>query len=251
MISNYYLLPEFTPARLQDLVLWFEPASLRGNTWCNLAPCYSGCNDGTAYGAVGLSSWHPQFAPALEFYAEDDYIDLPLDIVFDDEMSIEILFELYDYTDNGRVLGSQHSNGNYYEIRAGAISTKTFFLYVSNGNNTIGTSFYLDDWHTKTHGVWTWKYNNDTNWTTFKSYKDGEYEETKTFSGKVQLPDVNLRLGHWKTYGMKGKIYLVRFYHKVLSNDEIRHNYTHHPLYYIGRGIDPHEFIRRRKFYFL
>jgi len=39
--------------------------------------------------------------------------------------------------------------------------------------------------------------------------------------GMIKLPDLNLRLGHYKTYGMKGKIYLARFYHKVLSNDEI------------------------------
>jgi len=251
MISNYYLLPEFTPARLQDLVLWYEPTSFRGNTWYNLAPCYSDRNHGIAYGDVGLSTWHPQFAPALEFHAEDDYVDLPLDVVFFDEMSIEILFELYDYTDHGRVIGSTHSSGGYYEIRTYTASNKIVYLLVGNGSEAYKVYFHLDDWYDKTHTVWTWKYNSGADETTLKAYKDGVYKDSKTFSGKVQLPDLNLRLGHWKFYGMKGKIYLARFYHKVLSEDEIRHNCTHHPLYLLQRGIDPYEFIKRKKFYFL
>ena len=70
---NYYLLPEFTPARPQDLVLWYEPTSFRGNTWCNLAPYYNDKNHGTAFGDIGLYSWHPLFPPALEFYGSGEY----------------------------------------------------------------------------------------------------------------------------------------------------------------------------------
>ena len=244
MMDYYHLLPQFRPARLQDLVLWYEPWSFRGRTWRNLAPCYSGRNHGTAHGGVGLSTWHPQFAPALEFHAgDDDYVDLPLDIVFDDEMSIEIVFELYDYTDNGRVIGSQHSSGSSYEFRTFTSGSKNFYFYVNGGS--IHVKFSLDRWYDKTHGVWTWKYDSGSNQTTLKAYKDGVYKSSTTLSGKIYLPNLNLRLAHWRTGGMKGKIYLARFYHKVLSENEIRHNYTHHPLYFLQRGIDPYMFVKR------
>jgi len=163
-----------------------------------------------------------RYAYSLEFSAEDDYVDLPIDIVFDDEMSIEILFELYDYTDNGRIIGSQHSSGESYEFRTASGSSKICAFYVGNGITWESrVYFYLDDWYVKTHAVWTWKYDEGNDETTLKAYKDGEYKTSRTFSGKVQLPDLSLRLAHWETYGMKGKIYLARFYHKVLSENEI------------------------------
>ena len=162
-----------------------------------------------------------RYAYSLEFNAGDDYVDLPIDIVFDDEMSIEIVFELYDNTDSGRIIGSQHSLGSNYEFRTVAGSDKYCTFYVGNGNSLYYVYFLLDNWYDKTHSVWTWKYDSGANETTLKAYKDGEVKRSKIFSGKVQLPDLNLRLGHWGSYGMNGKIYLARFYHKVLSDDEI------------------------------
>jgi len=91
-----------------------------------------------------------KYVYSLEFNAGDDYVDLPLDIVFDDEMSIEIVFELYDYTDSGRVIGSQHSSGGNYEIRAATNSAKNHYLYVGNGSETLENYISLDDWYDKT-----------------------------------------------------------------------------------------------------
>ena len=162
-----------------------------------------------------------RYAYSLEFSAEDDYVDLPLDIVFDDETSIEIVFEIYDNTDAGRVIGSQHSSGGNYEFRTWVSSSKNFVFYVGNGSNAYIVNFYLDDWYDKTHVIWRWKYDSDSGNTTLKAYKNGEYLSSKTFDGKVQVPDLNLRLAHYYSQGMKGKIYLARFYHKALSDDEI------------------------------
>jgi len=241
--TPWYYLPQFRPARLQDCVFWLESDSFNGGIWRNLVPRYSDTNHGIAYGGVGLSTWHPHANPIPEFHAEDDYIDLPMDIVFDDEMSIEIVFELYDDIDNGRIIGSQHSGGDHYQIRTYVTSTKKFYFTIANGSTIFDVSFYLDDWYDKTHGVWTWKYDSGTDQTTVKAFKDGEYKNMITFDGKVQLPDINLRLAHYLSFGMNGKIYLARFYHKVLSEDEIRHNYTHHPIYYLQHGIDPYQVI--------
>jgi len=192
-------------------VLWLDSRYFSESYWWDRSK-YN--NDGVVHKAV----WKED---AFEFNAGDDYIDLPLDVVFDDEMSIEIVFELYDVSDAGRVIGSQHSNGGYYEFRVGITTEQILFFYVGIGSSVPYVSF-LYDWYDKTHGVWTWKYDDSTGKTTLRGYKDGEHKQSKTFDGKVQLPDLNLRLGHWKTYGMKGKIYMARFYHKVLSDDEIK-----------------------------
>ena len=219
--TPWYYLPQFRPARLQDCVLWLESDSFHGGIWRNLIPNSANTSHGTAHGGVGLSTWHPQFAPALEFYAGDDYVDLPLDIVFDDEMSIEILFELYDDTDRGRAIGSQHSSGCNYEFRTWTGGNKSFYLYVGDGSDAYPVMFYLDDWYNKTHVVWMWKYDGDTDQTTLKAYKNGVFKDSNMFNGKAQLPNLALRLGRWNDQGMNGKIYLARFYHKVLSDDEI------------------------------
>lgn len=245
---DYHLLPQFQPARLQDLVLWYEPASFRGNTWRNLAPSYTDRNHGTAYGGVGLSTWHPRANPIPEFYAQDDYIDLSLDVLSDDEMSIEIVFELYSNTDAGRVLGADDSRGDKYELRHWVNSSGNFRFYVGNGSYLYYTGFYIN-WYEKVHGVWTWKYDSGANRTTFKAYKNGEFSQSTNVLSKIALPNIWLRLAHWATAGMKGKIYMVRFYHKALSDDEIYHNYTHHPLYLLQRGIDPYMFVKRGGIY--
>ena len=239
----WYFLPQFRPARLQDCVFWLEADSFNGGIWRNLIPNSANTSHGIAYGGVGLSTWHPCANPIPEFHAEDDYIDLPMDIVFDDEMSIEMIVEFHDNAGYGRAIGSQHTLGSNYEIRTWLSDTHMLYFYVGNGSTLNYLGFKLDDWYVKTHVVWTWKYDLGADQTTLKAYKDGEYQNSKTFAGKVQLPDVNLRLGHWEDRPMNGKIYLARFYHKVLSDDEILHNYTHHPLYYLQRGIDPYEVI--------
>ena len=150
----WYYLPQFRPVRLQDCVFWLESDSFNGGIWRNLIPNSANTSHGTAHGAVGLSTWHPQFAPALEFHAGDDYIDLPLDIVFDDEMSIEIVFEFYDRTDGGRLIGSQGDNDKE-EIRTYVTAPPTSLgLIVGNGNNYASVYEYIDFFE-KYHFIWT------------------------------------------------------------------------------------------------
>ena len=240
--TPWYLLPQFRPARLQDCVFWLESDSFHGGIWRNLIPNSANTSHGIAYGGVGLSTWHPQFAPALEFYAGDEYVDLPLDIVFDDEMSIEFVFNIHSYRDAARILGSSDTRGEAYVLRHWINSSGHLRFYLGNGSYIYYAGFYIN-WYEKTHGVWTWQYDSSTNKTTLKAYKNGKYEHTNTFSGSPKMPNEWLRLSRWGSYGLDGVIYMARFYHKVLSDEEIRYNYTHHPIYYLQHGIDPYQVI--------
>ena len=162
-----------------------------------------------------------RYAYSLEFSAEDDYVDLPIDIVFDDEMSIEILFELYDDTDAGRILAAE-GDDPIEELRHNIPPLKPEELHfdITNGSAYCGVYFIIE-YNKRYHGVWTWEYNEAQNKTTLKCYRNGSFKDSRTMDNKMFLPKYNLRLAHWRTYGMNGKIYLARFYHKVLTDDEI------------------------------
>ncbi|MCD6137167.1 MAG: hypothetical protein J7J91_01070, partial [Deltaproteobacteria bacterium] len=82
-------------------MLWLDSRHFSESYWWDRSK-YN--NDGVVHKAV----WKED---AFEFNAGDDYIELPLDVLFDDEMSIEIIFEMYDDSDYGRILGSSHSSG--------------------------------------------------------------------------------------------------------------------------------------------
>ena len=184
----------------------------------NIARDTSGNNN---HGDIVNAVWSSdgRYAYSLEFSAGDDYVELPLDVVFDDETSIEVEFQIYDDTENGRVLGSRHSLGNKYEMRS-YTGPGIHYFGVSNGDTTVYVDFDFD-FYDKVHGIWTWEYSDVDDETTLKAYKDGGYESTNSLAGKVKLPDIYMRLGHWHDLGLNGKIYMARFYHKILTDDEI------------------------------
>jgi len=185
----------------------------------NIARDTSGNNK---HGDIVNAIWSSdgRYAYSLEFNNEDDYVELPLDIVFDDESTIEFVFNLYSYIGAGRMLGSYDTRGDAYMLRHWINSSGDLRFYLGNGANIYYAGFYIN-WYEKTHGVWTWEYNSGADETILKAYKDGMYKSSKTFSGKMMIPNEWLRLARWASYGMIGKIYMARFYHKVLSDDEI------------------------------
>ena len=246
MISNYYLLPEFTPTRLQDLVLWLEPTSFRGNTWHNLAPCYDK-NHGTIVGSVGLSTWHPQFSSSPMFYGNDAYVfcgkDTSLDPV--DKITIETIVRKQGVT-----------AGNYQRV---VYKYKDYELFILNNGyldlRIQGTDVYKVAWsYIKDYvlyhivGIIDIQGSN----THMELWVNGEIKDSATYA---EIPTTGnfLFIGNRgdKNKPFYGIIPLVRIYKAILTPAEIIHNYTHHPLYYIERGIDPYEFIKRKKFYFL
>ena len=238
----WYFLPQFRPARLQDCVLWLESDSFSGGIWRNLAPNYSDRNHGTAHGGVGLTPWHSQFSPAPTFYGDDEYVEVPnsdsLDIYgINNPLSLEAWVKSYLSSDKLAVLIHK---GTYptYEYRFFIEYLKIDFVVNENGvfhrvqdPNPVDSNLHH----------WVGVYNT----THLLLYKDGSLVNSVSHSGVVEQNTYNLIIGHYGpgSYWFNGIIPLVRVYKGSLSHTEIRHNYTHHPLYYLQRGIDPYEVI--------
>jgi len=250
MINNYYLLPEFTPARLQDLVLWFEPGSFRGNTWYNLALNYSDRNRGTAHGDVGLSSWHPLFPPTPTFYGDDEYVKVPNDDSLDvtDKLTLEVWVNLQEQNSGGLILKQIAGKTSQYALYINRDNlTFNFYTYPSGSiNNLISTisltkgKFY--------HIVAILGENGK------KLYINSELDNSNGLAGTQRRPfpfGIGGDPSNAPNRELNGSIPLVRIYKAVLTPTEIMHNYTHHPLYFLQKGINPYEFIKRKKFYFL
>ena len=251
MISNYYLLPEFTPARLQDLVLWYESTSFRGNTWYNLAPCYSDRNHGTAHGGVGLSTWHPQFSPAPTFDGVNDYVNVPDDDSLDitDEITIEAWVKILNLDTANRIVSKRRGMKSAYDFSFRGDASKRLNIYFNDGEN-MDNLFSAPNVITDTllhHAVVV---RNDYNVEFFVDVVPVGTAIAQYDMITLEYPVLIGCLAKAISW-FYGIIPLVRIYKVALTDDEIRHNYTHHLLYYIGRGIDPYEFIKRKKFYFL
>ena len=239
--TPWYFLPQFRPARLQDCVLWLESDSFNGGIWHNLAPNFSNLNHGTAHGGVGLSQWHPQFPPAPTFYGDDEYVEVPdddsLDISTNEEFTFEFLFKTFS------------SNNQILITHYGIDRLRCRIL----GSGHLSVGFYSSE------SGWEWTYNESV------GYNDGAWHQVilvinagnvkffidGTIDGEVNLThdytdiDSFIRIG--QEYGsdtfFQGLIDELRIYKAALTHAEVVHNYTHHPLYYLQRGIDPYEVL--------
>jgi len=240
--TPWYLLPQFRPARLQDCVLWLESDSFSGGIWRNRAPSYTDRNHGIAHSGVGLFTWHPQFPPAPIFYGDDEYVEVPdsdsLDIT--DAITVEVWLKHFSRTDpNPRIVVKQPVNDAYLMWFENANDRIGFRMKRESdlAQNTAFASHIPDNiWH---HFVGTY------DGTDIKIYKDVIPKETVNFPGTIHTTDGNLVIGgkqdgNQQLYGI---IPLVRIYKAALTPAEIIHNYTHHPLYYLQRGIDPYEVL--------
>jgi len=258
-MMDYHLLPQFRPTRLQDLVLWYEPWSFRGRTWCNLAPCYSDKNHGTAYGGVGLSTWHPQFPSAPKFDGVDDYVEVSDNgsLHFTDAITIEAWVKLKEDFVEGdapRMVVSLYEDKSnriqlYFSFDSG-YRGKVGFLIVDDGSiyrvYTHETFWPKDTWF---HFVGSAGSNG------MKLYVNGEadYEvvaDTTSFSIAPNINTIGCRFYNQSYLQfLNSTIPLVRIYKAALTPAEVMHNYTHHPLYLLGRGINSYMFVKRGGIY--
>jgi len=246
---NYHLLPQFRPARLQDLVLWYEPWSFRGRTWRNLAPCYSGCNDGTAHG-VGLSTWHPLFAPAPTFYGDDEYVEVPdsdsLNVT--DAITIEVWVNTNLQGEYRKIATKGNAANSSFYFSQGGGGYKTYFG-IRNQDSDVKHAVYNQylPIGKLVHLVGTY------NGSDVKLYWDNVLVATEPHSGLIYTNNYPVRISGYVTGSeiFNGIIPLVRIYKAALTPAEIRHNYTHHPLYLLRRGIDPYMFVKRGGIYYV
>ena len=240
--TPWYYLPQFRPARLQDCVLWLEPDSFNGGIWRNLAPNYTDRNHGTAHGGVGLSSWHPQFPPAPIFYGDDEFVEVPDDDSLDitDAITIEawvkplsLPFKRWDgivEKENGiyggyTILGREDSNKLRVEVSDGS------YHYINSPDLIQGMWYHI-----------TLVYDNTTG--KIYGYLNGnKFDEANAGIASSGTVDCTIGVRSNKSNPFHGLIDEVRIYNRALTPAEVVHNYTHHPLYYLQRGIDPYEVI--------
>ena len=236
--TPWYYLPQFRPVRLQDCVLWLESHSFNAGIWRNLAPNFSDRNHGMASGGVGLHTWHPLFAPTPTFYGDDEYVDcgsddsLKLGLAGSNGLSLEawVIPGSTAITDAVIVKNGSLKYGLTYH------NATNLYFYITTGSNGVALQLSYDVLH---HVVGTWDGTTNTNG--MKLYFDGVLVRQKTSKYDSTGATGPVLVGG--TNSFDGPIPAVRIYKGPLSPAEIRHNYTHHPLYYLQRGIDPYEVL--------
>jgi len=237
----WYYLPQFRPARLQDCVLWLEPDSFSGGIWRNLAPSYTDRNHGAAGGGVGLSTWHPLFPPALSFDGVDDHVNVLDDdsLDFTNELSIEALINCHNATTDKWGITVIRKQSNYILALKDSGNGPQFKFYLWGLESTAVLLSFPFSLNELTHVVATYDKSQ------MKIYLNGLPSNARDFSQTLRTSDYILGIG--KAIGdstwYDGIIPLVRIYKAALTPAEVVHNYTHHPLYYLQRGIDPYQVI--------
>jgi len=237
--TPWYFLPQFRPARLQDCVLWLESDSFNGGIWRNLAPNYSYTNHGTTFGGVGLSSWHPHFPPAPVFYGVGERVDCGTDQSLRPQtLTWELWFKRNSPTDDDY---DELLRNSYYKNRI-IIDNTNGYLYFELVDIDDGAhwcvSYVTPEDYVLYHvaGTYDGAYQ--------KIYVNGEFRNSIYVGKEILYKSGPLTVGYGAlSRAFNGIIPLVRIYKAALTPAEVVHNYTHHPLYYLQRGIDPYEVI--------
>jgi len=234
----WYYLPQFRPARLQDCVLWLESDSFSGGIWHNLAPNYSNENHGTAYGGIGFSLWHPQFVSAPLFDGVDDYIDCgnSESLNISDAITAAAWVYIISFDTYAGIVDRRVSTYEW-ELRLNPASEK--FEWRLNTSVTAATA--LAD---AVLGHWIFiagTYDKNLSTGSTKLYLNGNLVHTVNAQGTLGYTEpINIGRGSGTQF-LNAKVATSYIYKAALTPAEIMHNYTHHPLYYLQRGIDPFE----------
>jgi len=237
----WYLHPAFRPARLQDLVLWVNSSSIFGTTWQNLAPRYSNVNHGRIVGAHAGELLHPsgKFGSALSFLG-DDYVDCGNDesLNITDAITIEAWVNA-ETIPTGNAIEQLVTKQCAYVLSWDHISTggTAFWIYDGSWHNSgSGITPSSNVWH---HLVGIYDGNN------ISLYIDGALASSEPIGSTTIATNANnLYIGSGVlTSYFNGTIDEVRIYAGALSGAEVMHNYTHSPIYYMQRGIDPLELL--------
>jgi len=91
-----------------------------------------------------------------------------------------------------------------------------------------------------------------------KFYIDKELDITPVTRSGLATPNSVIDIGigmyiepHFGKNPFKGTILSLRMYKAELSQAEVTHNWTHHPLYLLKRGIDPYMFVKKGGIYYV
>jgi len=214
------------------------PLDVRSGKWTDLS---RKGNHGMPYGGARPYMIAPGVM-GFEFDGSSGYIDLPLDIFDPDAGAWQGWINLKSFSGSVRIFSSRHSSGTDSEFRTYAASTNEFWFALGLGdtfqNANIG-SWVLNQWW---NVCYTWKKSGSV--TIMKGYKNGVYEATSSKSGSPQVPDICIHLGEWRDYYTEGIIAEFNVYKHELSQDEVRENMYHSPIYRMLRGLPYSVYIK-------
>ena len=238
----WYFLPQFRPARLQDCVFWLEADSFNGGVWRNLAPNFSDRNHGTAHGGVGLFTWHPQFPPAPTFDGVNDYVEVPDDDSLDitEEGTLMCWFKALTNNVIQGLISKQKTDIGYTTPYALRLYNDQFAIRLGDGSELQDVKYTGVDTNKWYLFAGTW------DGTNIRLFVNGELKKVDSQNLTPYINTASLKIaveGPLNQLPFRGIIDEVRIYKAALTPAEVMHNYTHHPLYYLQRGIDPYEVI--------
>ncbi|MBW2024368.1 MAG: hypothetical protein JRH08_00725 [Deltaproteobacteria bacterium] len=183
-------------------------------------------NDGTIYGGPDWVTGKSGYA--LDFDGTDDYVSVPTSILNQDAGTWSAFVYVDSTTNNVRIFCSEHSSAGNYEFRTYYYSsTNGLFWIVGNGDTTYSVmltdELSLDEW---IHFCCIWEYNSGSGETTIKAYHNGSHTGSQSFSGKIQIPDQDIRIARWGSQYFDGKVDELRIYNRKLSDAEISYLYN-------------------------
>ena len=190
-------------------VLWLDSKYFSETRWWDRSK-YN--NDGIVYGA--------RFKENGFYFGGDDVVDCDdsESLRINDEISFEFLF--YPYYKGYIVIKKNWDDWNKAcGLFWGYMNSNTIRFYGNGATPVESSNIYQSN--EKQHVVVTVKQSGKT-----KFYKDGKYlneEITPTFSGDGDTLTIGARpnTGNSYSYFIKAKIYYIRIFHKILSEDEI------------------------------
>lgn len=235
---EWWNLPEFIPARPQNLVLALYSNTVAGRKWMDAS---GKRNHGTFYNhtvAKG-AGYKNKIAPELYFDGIDDYINTSKILNTTQGLTIELLFKYYNSGATNLPLIASAPNSGANGFNFGFHNANCLGWYSS------GSVGWLDSTKTLSinkiyHAIITAHTDNNC-----IIYIDG----LNNTSAARTLPASNINttfIGCFANlYAYSNFMsYIIRIYNKSLSPAEIKHNYTHNPYYYLRIGIDPQEISR-------
>jgi hypothetical protein len=236
----YWEHPKFRPIVDNSLVLWMTSDFGGSAIWEDRSPFR---NMGTIYGGARRIPLHPKgvFGSMPSFDGVDDYINCgnKASLNITDAITLEAVVKLEPVVGGlvGRVIMGKraYSYADPYGLWTDQSIARANFILRNESDVGIGVVIAID--LSGVHYI-VGTYNGSVS----IIYVDGvERARNTAASGKIKsLPTENVYIDTYYADRMiKGCVIEARIYNRALTPAEIMHNYTHSPIYYMQRGIEP------------
>lgn len=193
-----------------NLVAHYTMDDIMGQSLKDETGYHGGVIDGTPTQVDG------KLGKALDFDTTV-YVSLPLAVLNQDNGTWCAWINVDTNAGNVRIFSSDHTSGTDYEYRTYCTASDSqFHFYVGNGTSVYNTYITLVAFNEWEHVCFTWEYDNPN--TILKAYYNGDYQRQNSFSGKIQVPDIDIEIGSWNHVNkFDGKVDDFRIYNVTLS----------------------------------